>query len=451
MAAENATKTPVVVVLDVETTGLKDDDRVVQIACLKIDENGTKQAWTRYINPCVDVDRQREAFRIHQISPELLLTKPTFEQVADHFLEFLKGVDIVVCHNALFDWSMLWNEFKRIKHPKAVEFAETFQWLDVLRLAILHFQYLYPKPAYYRLVSLKEFFNVNNMESLASELCGDDVGDAWRKGEHDAMYDVLTTYEVLKHCMGEMNFDDLVQKQPKAFIDTTLFIAMQKLMGDMSTSEEDLMPFAQRAKQYFTTARPRGKVLKDLTKDFLLRMTDYHRDDDRTDRRIVLIYEAAYLDPPCEIPSASPETPKTDTTFRAVEGVQVENNSGESESAVSGMPSTSQAASMKDMKFNAAEGVQTQNKSGINESERDSGKEFVNFNEEKESAMTDHTASQEVLRKHPSFKRERDEQEQLSNENDEVESKRRNIIDLIVKHNRPLVKLQHNVHKYDHI
>lgn len=307
MAAEKASQSNVVVVLDVETTGLKDDDRVVQIACLKLDKNGPKTAWTRYINPEMKIERQRYAEKIHKIAPELLLTKPTFQQIAENLLEFLDDVDVMVCHNALFDWSMLWNEFKRINHPNAQDFAKKFQWLDVLRLSILHYQKSVDrfKPMDYRLGTLKATMNVST-ESLATELssCVDECGDTWRGGQHDAMYDVFTTYGIIKYCMGDMiNVDGLLLKHPKALLDTSLFIDMQKLQDEKRTSDQDLTPFAFRAKEYFTTARPRGKVLKELAKDYLHRMTQYHEEDYRTDRRIVLIYKAAYLDPPCAMPT----------------------------------------------------------------------------------------------------------------------------------------------------
>jgi len=271
MATKSIRESHVVVILDVETTGLKEDDRVVQIACLKIDKNGTKTAWTRYINPEMNEERQKEAQKVHKIAPEFLLSKPTFEQISENFLEFLEGVDVFVCHNALFDWSMLWNEFKRVNHSKAQDFAGKFQWIDVLRLSILHYQCSINrfKPMDYRLGTLKDIMKIDT-QSLATELCScvDNGGDTWRQGQHDAMYDVFTTYGILKYCMGQMDVDGLLQKHPKALLDTGLFIEMQKLRDEKRTCDEDLMSFAHRSKEYFTTARPRGKVLKELRKDY---------------------------------------------------------------------------------------------------------------------------------------------------------------------------------------
>lgn len=293
---EEVERKPVLVVLDVETTGLKPDDKIVQIACLKIDTNGDKTAWMRFINPNMDNERQQDAYRIHKISPEFLSTKPNFEDVCSSFLDFLQDVDVVACHNALFDWSMLSYEFKRI--GKSDDFKEKFQWLDIWRLAVLFM----PNLPSHSLNALKSFFHIYTNSSLSNEVdCG---GDTYRQGDHDAMYDVLTTYEVLKRCMETMDFAELLKKYPKALLDTSLFIDIQRLRDEKRTTDEDLRPLAVRAKRYYTAVRPKGGVLGELSKDFLSRMTRYHKDDHRTDRRVVLIYEAALLDP---IPD--PETP----------------------------------------------------------------------------------------------------------------------------------------------
>ncbi|KAK3726836.1 hypothetical protein QZH41_016723, partial [Actinostola sp. cb2023] len=325
-----ASKNPVFVVLDVETTGLTEEDRVVQIAGLKVDKEGAKTTWMRYINPSMDSERQQEAFFIHKISPEFLQTKPTFKEIAQSFLEFLKDVEFIVAHNCLFDWSMLYNEFRSLQTSEnndkeldgsrsADEFSGKFKWFDLLRMVMLHIPH---KPSY-RLDSVKEYLRITP-EALISELPDtDNGGDMWKQQPHDAMFDVLTTYEVLKRCMQAMSFHELVHTYPQALLDTSLFIDMQQLIDDKRTSTEHLVQFALRAKEYFTTARPKGAILKNLRKDFLLRMTEYHRADTRTDRRIVLIYEAAYLDPPCEtqsVTSPTKEAPKKDMHADAKEG-----------------------------------------------------------------------------------------------------------------------------------
>ena len=93
-------------VLDVETTGLdRKTDRIVQIGVVKV-ENNVVKPWMAYVNPCKPREEQMGAYKVHKISPEFLLGKPTFAEVAPKLSEFLENVEYIVCHNCVFDWSM---------------------------------------------------------------------------------------------------------------------------------------------------------------------------------------------------------------------------------------------------------------------------------------------------------------------------------------------------------
>ena len=48
---------------------------------------------------------------MHGISSEFLADKPRFEQVADAFLDFVEGAEVII-HNAAFDVSFLDYEFR---------------------------------------------------------------------------------------------------------------------------------------------------------------------------------------------------------------------------------------------------------------------------------------------------------------------------------------------------
>ena len=103
------------VFLDTETTGLsfKDGHKVVEIACVETkDLIPTKNIFHKLINPKRSMPE--EAFKVHGFSEEFLSNKETFDQVADDFLNFIKGKKLII-HNANFDLGFLNGELGAIK------------------------------------------------------------------------------------------------------------------------------------------------------------------------------------------------------------------------------------------------------------------------------------------------------------------------------------------------
>ena len=101
--------------LDTETTGLSFSagHKIVEIACIETkDYIPTNKVFHKLINPKRDVPD--EAFRIHGFSEEFLKDKETFDQIADEFLNFIKGKKIII-HNASFDLGFLNGELGNIK------------------------------------------------------------------------------------------------------------------------------------------------------------------------------------------------------------------------------------------------------------------------------------------------------------------------------------------------
>ncbi|WP_438985778.1 exonuclease domain-containing protein, partial [Aequoribacter sp.] len=91
------------IVLDTETTGLETSDghRVIEIGCVElINRRLTGRHFHQYINPQREVDPG--AMEVHGISNEFLQDKPLFSAIADEFLEFIKGAELII-HNAPFD------------------------------------------------------------------------------------------------------------------------------------------------------------------------------------------------------------------------------------------------------------------------------------------------------------------------------------------------------------
>ncbi|MGL4890116.1 MAG: DNA polymerase III subunit epsilon, partial [Aeromonas veronii] len=54
-----------------------------------------------------------EAIQVHGITDEFLRDKPSFSQIADEFLEFIRGAELIA-HNAPFDVSFMDYEFSKL-------------------------------------------------------------------------------------------------------------------------------------------------------------------------------------------------------------------------------------------------------------------------------------------------------------------------------------------------
>lgn len=109
------------IILDTETTGIGPEQghRVIEIGCVELIERKlTGRHYHVYLNPERDVDEG--AFRVHGISTDFLHDKPLFRNVAEEFLEFIRGAELII-HNAPFDVGFLNAELKHIKAKNKLE------------------------------------------------------------------------------------------------------------------------------------------------------------------------------------------------------------------------------------------------------------------------------------------------------------------------------------------
>ncbi|GLS26743.1 DNA polymerase III subunit epsilon [Marinibactrum halimedae] len=99
------------IVLDTETTGIdpKQGHRIIEIGCVELVERKlTGNHYHQYINPQRVVED--EAIAVHGITNEYLEDKPVFSAIAQDFLAFVKGAQLVI-HNAPFDVGFIDHEF----------------------------------------------------------------------------------------------------------------------------------------------------------------------------------------------------------------------------------------------------------------------------------------------------------------------------------------------------
>ncbi|EHD20468.1 MULTISPECIES: DNA polymerase III subunit epsilon [Brenneria] len=118
------------IVLDTETTGMNklgvhyEGHKIIEIGAVEvINRRLTGRHFHVYIKPDRLVDP--EAYNVHGISDEFLADRPTYAEIADDFLDFIRGAELVI-HNAMFDIGFMDYEFRMLNReiPKTETFCK---------------------------------------------------------------------------------------------------------------------------------------------------------------------------------------------------------------------------------------------------------------------------------------------------------------------------------------
>lgn len=153
---------------DLETTGLDIiEDRIVEIAIIKVMPDGTESRYVKRVNPERPISE--ESIGVHGITEEDVKDAPTFKQIAKECAQFLKGADLAGFNILRFDLPMLVEEFLRV----GVEFD----------------------PAKKRVIDLQRIFHLMEPRNLAAALsfyCGDSLENA-----HSAEADTAACVSIL--------------------------------------------------------------------------------------------------------------------------------------------------------------------------------------------------------------------------------------------------------------
>jgi DNA polymerase-3 subunit epsilon len=158
-----------VVVLDLETTGMNIvTDRIVEIALLKINIDGSEEEKLMRINPEMPIPPEVSA--IHGIFDEDIKDKPTFKEVAKILAKFIEGCDLCGFNSNRFDIPLLAEEFLRADID-----------IDLKKHKFIDVQAIFHKMEKRTLAAAYKFY------------CNKKLVDA-----HSAMADTKATYEVLK-------------------------------------------------------------------------------------------------------------------------------------------------------------------------------------------------------------------------------------------------------------
>ncbi|MFI9176213.1 DEDDh family exonuclease [Streptomyces lincolnensis] len=120
-AASSATDWPAAypqgyAVVDVETTGLARDDRIISAGVYRLDARGeVEDHWYTLVNP----QRDPGPVWIHALTSHVLRDAPLFKDIAEEFSARLED-RVLVAHNAVFDWQMIAREYARAEREAPV-------------------------------------------------------------------------------------------------------------------------------------------------------------------------------------------------------------------------------------------------------------------------------------------------------------------------------------------
>ncbi|MFY8024231.1 MAG: exonuclease domain-containing protein [Sediminibacterium sp.] len=121
--------------IDLETTGVNiSNDRIVEIAIIKILPDGTKQVKRKLINPLIPIPTG--ASDVHGITDEMVKDAPSFKQVANEIKQFMDNCDMGGYNSNRFDVPMLIEEFLRagvsfsVDGRKLVDVQKVFHMME---------------------------------------------------------------------------------------------------------------------------------------------------------------------------------------------------------------------------------------------------------------------------------------------------------------------------------
>ncbi|MBV2091271.1 MAG: DNA polymerase III subunit epsilon [Candidatus Thiodiazotropha sp. (ex Ctena orbiculata)] len=109
------------IVLDTETTGLEPEQghRIIEIGCVElVDRRLTGNNFHQFLQPEREIDAG--AIEVHGITNEFLADKPKFCDVAQDFVEYVRGAELII-HNAPFDVGFLDHELKLMEDPQRID------------------------------------------------------------------------------------------------------------------------------------------------------------------------------------------------------------------------------------------------------------------------------------------------------------------------------------------
>ena len=162
---------PAYVLFDTETTGNKEQDRIIQVGAMIVHSKDNVEVLDELCS--TDVPMAIEAMEVHNITPDVIENQPPYAE-----LNFSKKIDslnqkenYLIAHNISFDLGMLEKE----------GFQNNYTLIDTLRCS----KHLLPDSPYHRLQYLRYALELYKTEGQEADKMGITIK------AHDAIGDVL--------------------------------------------------------------------------------------------------------------------------------------------------------------------------------------------------------------------------------------------------------------------
>lgn len=211
--------------IDLETTGINlGTDRIIEIAIVKVTQDGKQQVKRKLINPEMPIPKSSSD--IHGITDEMVKSAPTFKQVSNEIRQFIENCDLAGYNSNRFDIPMLAEEFLRagldfdLKGRKLVDVQKIFHMMEQRTLSAAY-----------------KFYCNKNLD-----------------GAHSAEIDASATWEILQAQL---------QKYPQ--LGNTIESVLKV------TGEEEIVDFARRfvmekGVELFNFGKHKGRAVVDVLK-----------------------------------------------------------------------------------------------------------------------------------------------------------------------------------------
>ena len=223
---------------DLETTGTNiSQDRIIEIAIVKVMPNGEQQKKYTRINPTIPIPA--ETSLIHGIYDKDVKDSPTFKQIASELLKFLEGCDLAGFNIIKFDVPMLVEEFLRagiefeIGHKKLIDAQKIYHLMEKRTLSAAYNFY-----------------------------CNKNLAEA-----HNAMSDTLATIEVLEAQVSryqDKQATDLVGK-PLGILTNDMSV-LHQLINEKMVDLAGRIVFDDHGEEIFNFGKHKGKKVSEVLK-----------------------------------------------------------------------------------------------------------------------------------------------------------------------------------------
>lgn len=212
--------------IDLETTGVNiSNDRIVEIAIVRIALDGTKTVKRKLVNPLMPIPVG--AIEVHGITDEMVKDAPSFKQIANEIKQFMENCDLGGYNSNRFDIPMLIEEFLR----SGIEFSTSDR----------------------KLVDVQKVFHMMEQRTLSAAYkfyCNKVL-----EGAHGAEVDATATWEVL---------EAQIERYPQIGNSVEQIVKF--------TGEDDIVDFARRfikenGIEIFNFGKHKGKPVTQVLKE----------------------------------------------------------------------------------------------------------------------------------------------------------------------------------------